>query len=125
MVKTALHATINRTVPFADGMGSGSTCTVGGSSIDERKLHFLEYKTYSREGCWASVDYPKVGKVPGSEKIKICFKIVTFKRFQRKIVTSKQLADLNCTNIFSVICSVFIIRSRLKIVTSEDFLKNS
>ena len=33
----------------------------------------------------------KVGKVSGSEKIKICLKIVTFKRFQRKIVTSKQI----------------------------------
>ena len=33
----------------------------------------------------------KVGKVLESEKIKICFKIVTFKRFQRKIVTSKQI----------------------------------
>jgi len=39
--------------------------------------------------------WEKVGKVPDSEKNKICFKIVRFKRFGRKIVTSKQVGKVS------------------------------
>ena len=66
-----------------------------------------------------NISWRKVGKVSGSEKIKICFKIVTFKRFQRKIVTSKQILFILTYSL------LFVVRLSYdpdkKIVTSKKY----